>query len=72
MTTVDTVTASKHWKDERDYLKKIGFVGLSEDEKSIELSADEEGNYASAILTPKAARWLARMLIGLADEIEKR
>ena len=74
MTGIDTYEAAKHWTkgaydDERDFLDAIDFVALDE-ENRITLPTDEEGN-SMIVLTPKAARHVAKQLIALADEVEK-
>lgn len=64
MTGIDTYEARKHWKDETQYLDRIGFVGLN-GQSRITFLTDEEGN-GEIILTPRAARFVAARLIGLA------
>lgn len=72
MTSIDTYVAAKHWKGkggEIKFLEAIEFIALDEYNK-ISISTDEEGN-DFIVLTPKAARWLAKHLLELADVVEK-
>lgn len=71
MTRIDTRIARKHWGDETKYLEKIHYVAIAEDGENISLLADEEGNYET-ILTPKSAKYVALILNGLADQINKK
>ena len=74
MTGIDTYEAAKHWtkdgKDERNFLDAIDFVALDE-ENRITMPTDEEGN-GMIVLTPKAARYVAKQLVALADELDKK
>jgi hypothetical protein len=71
MTQIDCITAAKYWKeegqDECDYLDVCGFPTKHKNE--ILIPTDEEGNDWH-ILTPKAARHVAKKLIKYADAIE--
>jgi len=68
---IDCVEAAKHWKkkgmDECDYLDVCGFP--TKEGNNILIPTDEEGN-GWHILTPKAARYVAKKLVKYAGEIE--
>jgi hypothetical protein len=74
MSSIDTYSAAEHWaragKDETHYLDAIQFVAIDEDGR-ITLPTDEEGNDL-IVLTPKAARHVAKQLLALADEVEQQ
>jgi len=76
MSEINTIEARKHWDSEIGvpgeikYLESIQFACISDDNKSISLSTDEEGN-GEIILTPESAKWLAKKLILLVKETEK-
>ena len=68
MTSIDTSTLPKEcWKSGSEYLKAIQFCMLSDDEKNISLTTDEEGNN-EIILDKDTALWLSeelKKLVGL-------
>ena len=74
MTGINCVEAAKHWKDECTYLDAIGFVRVIDvngPDAHIGIPIDEECNGYN-ILTPKAARHIAKKLIHLANILDKR
>lgn len=71
MSDINTIVAREHYKDENEYLDRIGFLAFTDDGKNISMLADEEGN-TFILLTPKSARWVAEMLKKYAQICEAR